>query len=1101
MMIPKNSRSRRKQLSPHDSNDANKAEHTKALPTITRTSNHSTDQFSNSRSNSQHGSNDSQCSWVELDFDQTKPGKGGSRESSKNSKGGKPISSVNVQQYLVDDEENSSTTSNLSEDFTDKGEVPKGNGIDDDDDDDDSVTSFGSDSFAADVNFDDLLEESLRPSKSDLGVDMQEEALDEILEMGDAHAAPPTSYRSSATSTKNPGSESTKPESERSKGTSGGSKRQSRKGISPKPSKPKKKVSGKSKSPGAIQARKRISDLTANTVDEPPPPKEHKPKKVSKKSPGAVQARKRMSTNSDNADKKVSPKSKSTSTAATDAAPTRRRRLRSADGAEDMGEDESKEAILALKDGGSKPERIRTKSKSKHRKTPGRTRSSKNEDILRNSNSKEGDQGTGGATPSRELRKRYKKKALGHESDGDEQPLSPNPKTKDVDPTAAANGTADDAEALNGTTKQGRSKDRDGKKKIRSKSTDEKKIQRHSDGRRRRKKKPSKSLSMGDEPPPSPLQPDETPPPPPPETAPPVSDVEEEEDIVEEKDQQQPPEAEQPDVETMEKMTYSFHFRSEDEDENDEKSDKWLNSANSSSSSLSYNSFAQFSLDVGEMSGLVTDMNSLMESGLTMTNSPGFVPDLDASCQSVISSHSANLDASVVFMSGKSSKVSLLASHSFDTDDNDWDNDKSRSARSMPVGTSEGIRPEKQLRRRLKKSSGGGGGAKSMINSEIKKKVRRARSGGLEKLKDSMIAGVAAGKRSVGRTKSHNESLVPGSSKLVVSSAKRQERQEKSSRRKKEKQTSSAGGGTNKPKHAGKSKSAHVRELSASPRNRMQTAHSDHMAMFPDDSPNGEIAYNEKNIPLNDVDSSYRSPRRSPKERAVRRTYSNPCPSPAIHAVTDFAENSISPMSYDGGSKKTSRRSSPSRQALLSNDEDSDQDDDSCYSPHSNKKRSSFLPKRGLQRTPSSLLAGVRNHFKDNPGAGRNMLSQMKRTFSVSGRGKDVFSSEAEDISIGITTERGYVGANELRRRITDSANRKSQIKNSLYACMDDDDSSLEISSEIFEDGDSDDSGRGNRGGSSSVTSFNPRGGSDADRKGTPRRVNSLPIGARRNPN
>jgi len=1146
MMIPKNSRNRRKQLSSHENNDVttDKADmdasklSAKALPTITRTSNHSTDHYSNSVND-----NDSQCSWVELDFNRTTGGKGRKRTSEE-----KPVSHVNISKYLVDDEESccdshcndSFTTSNMSEDFTDKGDLVKAN--DDDDESDNSVTSFGSDSYGNDVPFDDLLSESLMPSNSDLARGDNLGPVDEVPEMGTGNAGscPPTSYRSETGVKSSSGSTSTKPESERSKVSSSTAKqqKQSKKLSSPK-SKQKKKASTKSssKNPTALQARKRLHSSDNKNGEGGEHEEIHKelkkklsPKPKTSTSSSAIAARRRHlqqlqqettnggdegaslivdESNSSNKElkKKISPK-------------PRRRRTRSTDGqdeticsgiveVEGILKQESNRSLGSQHVNKRKQERHRTKSKSKNpnRKTPSRSSSDRNEEIVRNSNSKEG----GDPATKRELRKRYKKKSTsGHEAEEDNN---------------------NNPEAQSGTKSRPTSTHREGKKKIRSKSNEssveakEKRIDRNIDARRRRKKRSSKPATPGEET---------------------VSPKPSSEQQLIEQAEDQPAEAE-----IMEKMTYSFHFHSEDENENN-KSENWLNSNNSSSSSLSYNSFAQFSLDVGDMSGLVTDMTSLMESGLGGGNSCGFVPDLDASVQSFTSRHSENLDASVVFMAGKSSKVSLLASHSFDKDNTDDDNDKSRSARSMPIFSSDGnvvVKPEKQLRRRLKKKEGTNSGTnnnkesnssqidggksrnRKMINSEIKKRVRRAKSGGLERLKNSVLADVVSGKRGVERTKSHSEALVPGASKLVMSSAKRQERQEKSSRRKKERHSVGSSSASNKPKYAGKSKSAHCREISISPGG----FENDDADIF--DS--SEINFSEKMVHLNDVDGDenkqsmpavFRSPKRSPKERHVRRTISNPGPSSSIHAVgpsiaSDFGDHSISPMSFGSspvnldGAKKP-RRPSISRQALLAGDDDDDEEDnymsDTCYSPASmNVKKRSFLPKRGIERTPSSLLAGVRNHFKES-NTREKMLSKMKKTFSVSGRGKDTFgnsTSSFDDISIGMTTEKGYIGTKERRRLLAESAGRRGQVKNSLYACMSDDDSSVEISSEMFVD-DSDDSVHDNESASynnNSLHSFKPKriqslsadkcSASDGPERAGPRRINSLPIGIRRLPN
>lgn len=1120
MMIPKNSRNRRKHLSNHDSSTATGSSSQKhsagnCLPTITRTSNHnsnhSSDRFSNSAT---RHDNDSACSWVELDFDLDQSQSAQEKKTPKEGKPKKPVSTVNISMDLVDDEESkSSQTSNLSEDFTDKGDIhiAKGNenGVrnttnsNSNNNDNDSVTSFGSESFAQDVNFDDLLNESLMPSCSDLGP----HEFAEMSNKGINGSSKPMSFRSDT----NPSSERSKPTSERSK-MSTSSAHKAKKKSAKNHSSPKIKTRKKSKSPGVIQARKRLQKSSENNNGESAAnaeenQKEHK-KKSSRRRHGQVappppppppppteEGETLIPLDDSSVKKRISPKPNKSNSSAASGSTTRRRRLRSSDSQDEtnagMLEDESNEPLLVQKDGssrslGAKPrkqERMRSKSKSKSRKTP--SRSISNPDAA------------AAAAAKREIRKRHKKKTSGHESDDDITTNTTNTATDDHTSTKLRSASRSN---------------RDGKKKIRSKSTDDKKLGKNSDGRRRRKKRSSKQSTATDtagateedtqrlleSPTPSAPKPD-------------VEDDGEETDAPAQGD----------DV-PMENMTYSFHFRSDyDEKDKDEDGENWLNSANSSSSSLSYNSFAQFSLDVGDMSGLVTDMANLMGGTSNGNNSIGIIPDLDASVQSFQTNLSGKGDASVVFMAGKSSKVSLLASsQSFDHGENyDDGNGKSgRSARSVPTGSSDGIlgKPEKQLRRRLKKTDGDNKNKdKTMINSEIKKKVRRAKSGGLERVKNSLLAGATRG--GVERTKSQSEALESGTSKLVVSSAKRQERQEKASRRKKEKSSSSSVN-SGKPKHAGKSKSAHTRDLSASPQiNFISEKPTNNGDLFQ----GGEMVFEERAISLNDVDndktqSPFRSPKRSPRGREVRRTYSNPSPSPSIHAVGANSNHElddplvISPMSYGSSpvtyndNPKKARRPSPSRQALLSSSNDSDSDEDyrsgADYSPHSGKKRS-FLPKRGLERTPSSLLAGVRNHFKDNPS---NMLSKMKKTFSVSGRGKDTFDAGFEDITLGMSTEKGYIGAKERRRLLAESAGRRGQVKNSLYACMSDSDSSVEISSEIFQDNDSDDDsgGRGNSGGPGSVASYNPTkaDSSNKERSG-PRRVNSLPIGIRRSPN
>ncbi len=1085
MMIPKNSRNRRKHLSNH-SNDSTasssqKQLREKALPTITRTSNHNSNHSSDCYSNSLN-ENDSACSWVELDFLQTT----NEEQTSKDGKPTKPVSSVNIAMDLVDDEESkSSNTSNLSEDLTDKGDIPKGNDNGNRnavDDDDDSVTSFASDSYAGDIPFDDLLDQSLRKSNSELEAEIRKEAKDELPEMANKGINVSTKPMSFRSDTKPTSDRSAKPASERSSNTSKAKKQSTKKHSSPKA-----KTRKKSKSPGTIQARKRLQQNSSenNNGDSTEEVKEHK-KKSSRRRHGQVpppppppppppEEENEALADESSIKKKISSKPTKSSSSASGV--TRRRRLRSSDAADETStghfEDEANEPLVVPKDGSNrslgskarkqernqegsnrslegkprKASRTRAKSKSKHRKAP--SRSISNPDSA------------SAAAAKREIRKRYKKKTSGHDSDEDNT----------------------ENQETSGTTKlrsASRSRNREGKKKIRSKSTDEKKLARTSDGRRRRKKRTSKPSEM-------------------------------DADVAPEEDTQkllESPLSPNPDAEDgkesdapLQSMTYSFHFRSDDDDK-DKDGDNWLNSANSSSSSLSYNSFAQFSLDVGDMSGLVSDMANLIgESNPKCDNSVGIIPDLDASVQTFSTNISGNLDASVVFMAGKSSKVSLM-SHSFDHgEDCDDGNGKSgRSARSVPTGSSDGLRPEKQLRRRLKKNEGDGNG-NSKINSENKKKVRRAKSGGLERVKDSLLVGAA--RSGVQRTKSQSEALVPGTSKLIVSSAKKQERHEKS-RRKKEKSSSSVS--SSKPKHAGKSKSAHIRDLSASPQINFNRGNP---AVQTDLFESGEMVYEERAISLNDVanddtQSPLRTPKsRSPGRRQVRRTFSNPNPSNHLNLtqnqllISPMSHGTASPASYNNENPTKARRPSPSRQALLSRSSDDYDSDESGkdYSPHSTKKRG-FLPKRGLERTPSALLAGVRNHFRENPS---NMLSKMKKTFSK----KDLFQTDFDDISIGLTTEKGYIGAKERRRMLTESAGRRGQVKNSLYACMSDSDSSVEISSEIFDDNGSDD-GSGGRGknGSGSVASYNPTKTDNSNReKSGPRRVNSLPIGIRRSPN
>jgi hypothetical protein len=547
----------------------------------------------------------------------------------------------------------------------------------------------------------------------------------------------------------------------------------------------------------------------------------------------------------------------------------------------------------------------------------------------------------------------------------------------------------------------------------------------------------------------------------------------------------------------------------------------------------------------------------------------GFVPDLDASIQSFNSNHNDSVvDASVVFMAGKSSRASLLASqHAVDDQDNnnnDTNYTGSRSSRSMPVdNSSNNNKSEKKLRRRLKKkeqstttkdsSSSSNDRHRKEITSETKTNVRRAKSGGLDRLNTGLShhkmtdvvsggAGAAgSGKRSVERAKSHNESLIVSSASKPVhssSSAKRQERQGKSSRQKKDRHSASSANSNNndnsnnnniKPKHAGKSKSAHIREMSMSPKNKILQGKIGITDLgIGDDDHNHESGVQ---LILNDVEDManvsvngnakeevpifWPSPVRSPKERQVQRTFSNPCPSPSIHVIV--AQNAIanakapgivhSPMSYGSspshrdGSKKF-RRPSLSKRALLSRDVDDDDENylsETCDSPQSTTLS---LKKKGVERTPSSLMAGVRNHFKDN--SRNNMLSKMKKTFSVSGRGKDTFKSSFDDIEIGMTTIKGYVGRNERKRMLAESASRRGQVKNALYACMSDDDDSVEISEIILADDNDDSDHDDDDEPPKRVHSLHENKKTDqssvqsSERPTEPRRVHSLPIGIRR---
>lgn len=710
------------------------------------------------------------------------------------------------------------------------------------------------------------------------------------------------------------------------------------------------------------------------------------------------------------------------------------------------------------------------------------------------------------------MRKRYKKKLSGSNDEEED--------------------TTDHKRSSNSSSNN----NKEGKKKIRSKSKDPKTSgHQSSDGKRRRKKRhsnakstSSKSTAPGEETSPNPIA----------------------EDLVEDN---------KPDAETMEKMTYSFEFHSEHENTD------WLNSNNSCGSSLSHNSFAQFSLDVGDnTSGHFGDASGQFGYGggdLNMSGplgaSCGFAaPDLDASTQSFSSSLSLNVDAAVVFMAGKSSKSSLLASHSFDTnsDDGSAPTQKESSSRSM-------TKPEKKLRRRLKKKDEKDGSDGK--NPEGKRKVRRTRSGGVERTKslgggksESGAGSIGAsgtatssggGRRAPTRTKSHNEAttLLPGGpagTKLVLSYAKRQERQEnKSNRRKKVKDAisgigniSGGGSGSGKSKQAGKSKSLHMmRSLTTSSPKKILGDH-DQDEISTDEA----STVNEMDDEVQFAANSFRSPKRSPRTRQIRRTFSNPpCPSPSIHAAAGttpstpsmLAKNALnalnmdhspmSSMSYGSGpsyldapatSIKKSRRPSPMRKALLSCDTDSD-DSNSCYSPVStastaNKKK---IPSRGLERTPSSmLLAAVRAPFVK--GNGNKMLSKVKRTFSVSGRGASTFNFDDSESGGPV---KGYVSRRERQRKSAESENRRGQVKNSLYACMDDDDDSVDISSEIFVD-ESSESGHDFESNShSSFSSFTPKriqslqrnhpkanhpsSEPGPDQPARPRRVNSLPIGIR----
>jgi len=419
-------------------------------------------------------------------------------------------------------------------------------------------------------------------------------------------------------------------------------------------------------------------------------------------------------------------------------------------------------------------------------------------------------------------------------------------------------------------------------------------------------------------------------------------------------------------------------------------------------------------------------------------------------------------------------------------------------------------------------------------NSEAKRKVRRTKSGDVERTKTLLSHNKKESKqRSLERTKSLNATespVMPGETKLVPSAAKRQQRQEKSHRRKKEKRPESAKNMT-KSRPAGKAKSGHMRPVSISPKNPNQKG----KIVLKDEHINFNITNTMNNNNNNnnnkavfvssDVEDKASpetsAPTRSPKGRqqVPRTSFSTHCPSPSTHFTdipptpTTGAKNAIdidcSPMSYGshspfGVSKKVRRRPSISRQALLSTDSDFDDDDlsDTGYSaasPNSPLGRS-----RGLNRTPSTLLAA----------AGNKMLSRVKRTFSVSGRGGNTFTSTANDVDIGMTTIKGYVGRKERQRKINESENRRGLVKNSLYACMDDDDDSVEISSEIFEDITDDSSheptnyaygsaAKSPKRINSLVQERNkPNKGSvvNSERKEHPRRTYSLPLGIRRLP-
>jgi len=944
---------------------------------------------------------------VELDFGHKE--KPGSRRKAKQlDTKTKPVSSVKISTLLVEDQESSgemkcqermtregddaSTTSNLSEDFSvDKKE--KNTQCTDED----SVTSFGSESFADELPFTDVLADSLRPSDHDLSV---LGTLDETTEMEKM----PNSYRSdnvtkpssaSTTPSTKPNSERTKPNSERSKGKKIPKKAK----MSPRPahSKPMKSKS----MPGM-----RRDDATEDGLKELRKRISPKPTKSS------TRQRRRLPSSGGGDETDESFREEKIKK------PKRRLRTRSGDGDEigiekvEALQDEPKESSLTKEESNSslgkepkrKQERERTtptrsKSKGKLRKPPSRSKSKKDED------------GT------KDVRKRYKKKStLNNESDAEEET----------------------AEVKEKCERKSRSTQKDLKKKMRSKSNDSEgeklnaKINRNSNEKRRRKKKTTSK-----------------------EGSSPKSNGEES------------PTSDKPDSEAMEMMTYSFNCQSsgDDEEENDrDKSDIWVNCNNSTSSSLSYNSFAQFSIDVaGDLSGVPVE-----SPGNGWRNSFGNVADLDASVQTFVT-EASNLDASVVFMSAKKKGApgSMTISHYFDSD-RDEDRNTSRTSRSVPDRTAsseDGIKRAKQLRRRLKKDDNNSEIKRKDDNSEIKKKVSRAKSGGLDRLKSSVASGVDRGRRMVERTKSDNIHVCLGSSKLVTSSARRQERQEKSNRRKKVKDAIMS---------SGKSKSTHARGVSQSPR--------------------GE-------------DTSWHSPVRSPKERKLKRTFSNPMPSPGVLSVGNSKEFSTSPVScasapaFDSNkldNSVRSRRNRGDRRALLADDSDSDESSSylsqTPYSPRDGKKRT-FLPKRGIERTPSSLLAGARNYLKEKP-VGRG-LSSLKKTFSISGRGKDQFnmSDDSDNIEIGMTHQiKGYVSRNDRRRMVSDSTRNKNQIKNSLYGALSDDDSSVEISD------DSNSERRPPKRIQSMHETLNGSDdfGSDDDKPKPPRRINSLPLDARK---
>lgn len=995
MMIPKHSRGRRKQISNHDTHStassSNKLSVANDLPTITRTSNHTPIHSASNHS--------SESSWIELDFN--KPGPGNNTFEDTEIK--KPVSSIAVNMDLEDDEESkSSKTSRLSEDFTGKGDfTAKGSR----DDDENSVTSFASESsFAVDVPLDDFFTDSPMPNSN-------------------KPSKAPTSYRSD-----------TKPSSERSKPVSDRSKKP-KKHVSPRNKASKKK----SKSPMPVQARKRLTDTKAADDSTKEPKKGVSPKRKptrssSTKRRSSSSSSKRRSgsqppppppplpqdddeqllalvdeRSTSDAYKKKVKKSSSRSPR------TRRRRLRP----EDLQSEESRPGSSRSLEAKT---RRRTKSKSKHRKAP--SRSSSNPDIaaareLRRRFKKKEEEAAAAselASKSRSSsRVRSKRTSNGHESEDDTSKMTSKSRSSSRNPrkkrTSNGNESEDDMSNV-------RSLAKDGKKKTRSKSSDPKgRTARESEAARktRRKKKPSKGDTQDENSlvPPSPV---------PPSPMPQSTQSPDEDDDIDPRLQ--------PESGPMEIMTYSFHCGN-DETENKKADENWLQGKDdSSSSSLSCNSFAQFALD---LPGLVTDIPDAAD-GPNAENGVGIVPDFDASVASF-----GTMDASVVFMSGSKSgnRVSMLsaASHSFDNDEElDEGDDKSGLSAHL-------AKPEKQLRRRLKK--GDGSVQQQSVNQEVRKKVRRAKSNNLEQIQDSLVAGMAANenptRKGIERTKSHNEAIETGSSKLVAS---------KASRRKKEKSLSTA---------SAKSRSAHNREISRSPtkfspKNKMQR---DKLAAIQSDFFDDKDA-TTSSVKDSDNKLSSRSPKPSPKPspreqtRGVRRTFSNPLAAMGLHSSTG------------------------DRRALLSSSADDDSDEE--YSTHSAKK--SFLPKRGLERTPSQMLGGLRD--------------KMKKTFSVSGHGRSTFDADLDDVALGMRTENGYMGVKERRRLIAQSADRRGQVKNSLYACMDDSDSSdVDISAELSRRDDSDnESATGKSIGHGSVSSEKRR----HKQTGPPRRVNSLPM-------